>query len=894
MKNQKSSKTVVVTGDITIDWNIAKIQRSESPTYEWNADDLTCAFCQPGGAAMLANLIKALGEEIGKSRQAYFDIRTAELPPRPNNPIDERFHHSYTLWTPFIFDERNLSNKRKVWRMQEFLGLHSAGTDMASPDDWRKVTDDPVYADLVVLDDADLGFRSNRDYWPQAILNNKTSPWILLKMAKPIAQGQLWEYLQRYHPDKLIAVMTVNDVRRYTDVQISRQISWERTAQDLLWELLYNTHLNILTRCLYVVVSFDTAGAMLLSRRPDNTLKAFLLFDPHVMEGEWGQNYKGHMIGYTTCLTAGIALELMLNSIAPDLPGGIQSGLTAMRSLHIEGYGDANTDLNQYPVAFPISKIAGKLANESNRFAIVQVRNPAQPISTRTTADANSTIQQFWTILEEQKSDSLEKVACKIVLESLEYALSNVPVRRFGTLLTVDRREIEALNSIGSLIREYSRRTQSNPLSIAVFGPPGAGKSFAIRQIANSVLPGQIIEMTFNLSQFGSPDGLLDAFHQIRDKVLTGKLPLVFWDEFDTLFQGQPLGWLRYFLSPMQDGEFQEGQLVHPIGKCIFVFAGSTSHSMESFSANIDEVNRRTMKLQDFISRIKGYLDIMGPNRRVNEKLPGSIQDPYYIIRRAIFLRTIIERKAPQLLRIEDGKKIVNIDEGLLRAFLLVSKYKHGTRSMETIVTTSQLADKTSYERSSLPVEAQLDLHVDGREFYALMYHLEPDEALLERLAEAAHEIFCDDLRAKGYTYGHQTQKDKRVHSSLKEYSELPEDEKEQNRNNVHNIPNKLQSVGYILLPTRGNETPSKFTSGEIEQLAEMEHERWMQQKFNSGWKYAQKTNKSKKQHKDLVSWHDLSHDEQEKDRVLVTGIPRILQKAGYSMVKLSQEPEKA
>ena len=45
------------------------------------------------------------------------------------------------------------------------------------------------------------------------------------------------------------------------------------------------------------------------------------------------------MIGYTSCLTAGLARQLMLAPAAPDIGKGIQSGLAAMRKLHLEGYG---------------------------------------------------------------------------------------------------------------------------------------------------------------------------------------------------------------------------------------------------------------------------------------------------------------------------------------------------------------------------------------------------------------------------------------------------------------------------------------------------------------------------------------------------------------------------
>jgi hypothetical protein len=43
--------------------------------------------------------------------------------------------------------------------------------------------------------------------------------------------------------------------------------------------------------------------------------------------------------------------------------------------------------------------------------------------------------------------------------------------------------------------------------------------------------------LTFNLSQFESPDELQNAFHQIRDLNLHGKMPLVFWTNLTTLVQ---------------------------------------------------------------------------------------------------------------------------------------------------------------------------------------------------------------------------------------------------------------------------------------------------------------------------------------------------------------------
>jgi hypothetical protein len=178
-------------------------------------------------------------------------------------------------------------------------------------------------------------------------------------------------------------------------------------------------------------------------------------------------------------------------------------------------------------------------------------------------------------------------------------------------------------------------------------------------------------------------------------------------------------------------------------------------------------------------------------------------------------------------------------------------------------------------------------LHADGREFYNPMCHLELGKDLLEKLAEATHRIFCEDLEAKGYKWGPHTDDKKKEHSSLKPYAELPENEKEQNRNFVRDIPNKLAHTGFTILPASNGKASDKLYGEQLEIMARLEHERWMKQKRDASWEYAEKTDKKRKLHKDLVPWERLTEEEREKDRVLVENIPRILAKAGYSMVKL-------
>ena len=71
-----------------------------------------------------------------------------------------------------------------------------------------------------------------------------------------------------------------------------------------------------------------------------------------------------------------------------------------------------------------------------------------------------------------------------------------------------------------------------------------------------------------------------------------------------------------------------------------------------------------------------------------------------------------------------------------------------------------------------------------------------------------------------------------------------------------------------------------------LEELAEAAHEIWMDGKLRAGWKFALTTNKELKQHSCLVPYSELSESDKESDRDLVRGIPTILAKAGYNMVR--------
>ena len=148
-----------------------------------------------------------------------------------------------------------------------------------------------------------------------------------------------------------------------------------------------------------------------------------------------------------------------------------------------------------------------------------------------------------------------------------------------------------------------------------------------------------------------------------------------------------------------------------------------------------------------------------------------------------------------------------------------------------------------------------MELHVDARDFLALVQRIDLEGELLETLASAAHDHFCEALRKEGYRWGESTDGVKKTHSALKPYADLPEDEKEQNRGNVRDIPLKLARASYVMIPARSHETSFDFPGADLEMLAEMEHVRWLKRKIASGWRWAAHTDKQNKLHQDLLPW---------------------------------------
>lgn len=846
--------TVVVSGDVTMDWNLAREPLGDSEDH-----GMARASWQRGGAALLADLLQTIGSTLPPDTQPVV-VGNVEAPAEPIPPGHHELNHSYALWTRTTRSAGDKDSTR-VWRSATFLGVDRARTDQGVRDEWHRLEQAVLDADVIVLDDAGLGFRelSSLELWQRAFANGRR-PWVVLKQARPVAEGPLWDHLVATAADRLVVVLTIDDLRG-REVQVSRDLSWERTAQDLVWELVHKPRVNALSRIARTVVSLGPAGAALVSGPSEATAvpTCTLYYDPESVEGSWRSSHPGEVMGGTDTLTAALVREVILAPDAPDLGRGIQDGVGAMRRLLLDGYEERGT--GRMELGFPLAAVVEEMQAGREPLQCTDVVDPAFS-------------DHYWTILTERCTGDLAEKAAEITLNGAEKALEGVPLGRFGSLVTADRSEIEAFRSVASLIEEYVSTPQTKPLSIGVFGPPGSGKSFGVKEVARAVGQGLVDKpMEFNLAQLGGPDDLHDALHLVRDTGLGGKIPLVFWDEFDTTLGEHPYGWLRYFLAPMQDGEFRQGQVTHPIGRAIFVFAGGTSARMESFAAAVHDDAGRLAKGPDFVSRLKGYVNILGPNAQ-------GPTDTFHVVRRAILLRSMLERKARHLF--DHGH--LNIDPGVLRAFLETREFRHGARSMEAIIAMSRIAGRASYERSSLPPEAQLDLHVDARDFVALVQRPDLEGELLERLARAAHEVYCEGLRQRSDLTPAELE-------NLVPYDDLADYKKDENLRTVRDIPAKLATIGCVMVPGRADLPRITFTDAEMETMARDEHERWVRG-LGPGWRRGEVTDKPAKVHVAYCPWEELPENQRDKDRNLVRELPDLLHKAGYTVVRVGRAQE--
>lgn len=855
-----------------------------------------------GGAAILEKLLRALFADDG-SVCIRLGISKPELDGSQGG------YHAYAFWKPHLKDqdekEKKPDKQEKVWRTSMQMGYGDAveigGVD---PKAYKPVpTEDRVNPDVLLLDDAGFEFRSaaQQNCWLLPPDGAAVPSWIILKMSKPIGHGDLWYNLLSYHRERLVCIVSIDELR-LDSVNIARGLSWERTVEDLRHALSSNPTFGPLNTLPHLLVSIST-DAVLWVDRSNRKPSAKLIFDAGGAEGGWNEAREGQVFGMSATLTAAVARQIALAALAepgkkPELrlESAIKAGLAAMRELQSHGHGpvrEAPLPDDWFPAkGFPADRVAEviieadplEITKRDKTIASAAVPPPGEPLRRP---------DGTWMIIEDTQwppgiahRPPLVGLARQVVFRGLP-ALDKQPHARLGKLVTVDRNEIETLRALRRLMVAYAAKKDADkPLSIGVFGRPGSGKSFGVKEISKGVF-GEKAWLEFNLSQFAEPTDLIGAFHQVRDKVLSGVTPVVFWDEFDS----RSYYWLQFLLAPMQDGRFQGGQISHWIGKCVFVFAGGTSWTFEEFGPAQDAPEEdkqafRNSKGPDFHSRLDAYYDVTGPNQRslpkrnwpdpdVPKPDPSDVSFP---LRRALLMRSKLGYK--------DDKEI-EFDSDLLDALLLVREYRHGARSLEKLVADLRPSDDGGVLPSRLPPPRLAAMHVDPGELDALLRRNESylNSGMIETLAAAIHHNYLASVGKAG------AQENFRP-----DFAHLREADKAPNRAAARRYPRLLSLIGARIVDADEADcvrVPAAQLEAllalHLEVLAEEEHRGWMEERRAEGWRPGAERKNPEKIHDLLTTYGKLSEPDKDKDRKSVLNIPKIMTVAGFDIAWLDQ-----
>jgi hypothetical protein len=943
---KKSARTtrVVVAGDVCIDWLSVPVEsraarqdgspkqdeasslpgQVASPPMNWQLRGGRHMYANRGGAWLTADFVKvAVGKGVKVSMSGR-ERSLASVPPK-------KIIHSMLM----LGSNDRVRDHEKIphWVVTNFEGY--AGPTDKEELKVKKVEQDDGNAQVVLLDDAGNGFRNDEKAWPKALEKGRT-PLVLYKVRRPLGRGELWKRLEAFHLPRTVAQLTADELRGEGG-SISRELSWERTATDLILSLAREPKFAGLRSCPFMIITLNIEGAVLVRCEKDQVSKAHLWYYPNLSEGQLLRSGRGDMSGFGSAFAAAVAAELAaagkaahdLDKLEEHLRKGISNGLTATYNLLEEAFGpcllkdevdeknrkrrrskkasDEERTERRAPRYPSTPKLFESQPNGAPKIFNVPLPPLPNPHSPKETTSFRS-----WRILDSNRDGVFSDLAAEVARLGAEKVFKDVPIGQFGKassavkLTTLERSEIESYRSIRNLIREFMDNPRpERPLCLAVFGAPGSGKSFGVTQVARSLDTEGIIEkLDFNVSQWNSPDYLVSALHRVRDHAIQGKVPLVFFDEFDSQLGLQRLGWLRYFLAPMQDGVFADGPFTHDIGKAIFVFAGGTADTFAEFSKELSHAaaddkataaqkggqgaggvggsasggqnatgggqqtakskdeESKSVKLPDFVSRLRGHVDVFGLDPPVDTNL----------LRRALVLRSNILKKFPKL---KDASGALRMDGGVLRAFLQVPKYFHGARSVEAILDMSRLGNRPHFDPSLLPPLHQLNLHVDGDAFTALVQHQQLIGEKLEEIAREVHERYRkEELAGKD-------KKGKAIYTGkepkLQSWEILEELYKKSKREQAAGFPMLLAAARCGFEKEDDKPEPKfEFSPPEVAKLARMEHERRLQERRIK-----------QPDHSALVPWSKLDEKDRERNANAVRAIPEILGKVKLRVVRL-------
>jgi len=859
----ESNLRIAVSGDSSIDW-FTLTEKSDAPKpavslRNWQLEEQVRSFALPGGCLLLAEMVKAAVPGA--------QVRSCMLPPDIHSIPPTTLIHSHAVLQEYA---KNRSGEDTCLRVARYGGF--SGSAGSSPQ-FGPIEKDDGRTDVLVLDDVGNGYRETNSAWPKC-LENGAKPHVIYKHHQPLFQGPLFNLIAEKHAERTVCILEADNLRAF-GISLSRGISWEKTTEDFVNLLGTSDVLSPIINMQCVIVRLGQEGALVLFPRRGKQPGLWLCYSSGYLEGWIRRQFGGSMNGIGCAFVAGLVADLLEKTQdtwgEARLVQAAEEGIRAALRHHYLGLYISGSSLKYGSFGEPADRTKSEVRREEDELSILEHQVCSLAIDEHRLKAATSGAR--WSILGLRAGSRVEDSALRWVQTGAAGSFECVPIGAFGGLTTIDRAEMECYSSVEILMEHYlNRRTGAKPLSIAVFGEPGSGKSFGVKQIARSL--SKVVEtkgLDFDLSQFAGPGDLVAAFKQIREVALGGKIPLAFFDEFDTPLAGEPLGWVKAFLAPMQEGTFRDGSQIHNIGRAILVFAGSTHHTHADFAATCGSDGAKNSKARDFLGRLKGFIDVCGPNPL--HAAGGLTRCPYIgetehelaaILRRATVLRSLLHVNG---LVGNDGT--ARVDEPVLRTMLRIPRYKHGVRSMEAVLLMSNVVDHEVLGPSSLPPAHLLDMHVDAEAFHLTLLFVKARDAM----GQIVHEMYARDNPGTPL--------------AKLSFEKLDPHFQADNKRQFDSIPRKLAEIRCrVAAKSSAPESPVVLNDEEIELLARMEHDRYVRDKLADGWRYGKETDRANKINNTLVPWEELPDAEKAKDIQAVEKIPQLLDLGGFAIVR--------
>lgn len=575
--------------------------------------------------------------------------------------------------------------------------------------------DDQYSFGVIAISDAGSDLRHDFRAKDHPILRNKRirDKPIVLKMHQDLGNGKIWKWYKELNNAKRFLIVSAQDLRA-TKIQINHCLSWDSVVEDVRKALQENDDFkDLIASSSHVIILFDVEGALILSKSDSYVIEMKLVVDPTRTEGSVDRHNHGDLVGKMSVFFSQFCASLDVSSEGNVIDAVKQAMISqcnfAESAMELSLVENPGTKSQLHELRYPSIQTEEQTSDSDSRFSVIALSTEAEG-----TSILSRTLQV---------RNGYGPIACSIVKKGFG-ELKKLPHGKFGNYITLDRDEIEGLRAIQQLLDEFMETTSvTKPISIAVFGPPGSGKSFMVKELIDTnINPFR----EFNLSQANEKD-LPGFFHEIRDVVLEGRIPLCFFDEFDA-HEG---ALIASFLAPMQDGKFRDGARTHPIGKAIFIFAGGVYENYSDFfnlkqSVEVDtsdrdvgiEDLRRRLKIPDFASRLSGHLNIKGISKVIPGTGSGDVEDQTYMLRRAVVLRAMLEKHMPAIFTLdtESKKNKASIENDLLNWFIKEADFIHGNRSMEQLIKmSSHTADRVHFSLSDLPLGNQLRMHARNK-----------------------------------------------------------------------------------------------------------------------------------------------------------------------------------